>query len=277
MYSKVFSSGAIRPARAPPSIVMLQTVMRPSIDSARIASPANSMTWPVPPAVPISPMMARMMSLAVTCGRKQAVDTHQHVLGLLLDQRLGRQHMLDLGGADAVRQRAEGAMRRGVAVAADDGHARQREALFRTDDVDDALALVACRIIFDAEFGGIGGQRFHLDAAFLVLDAEMAVGRGRHIVVDDGERLFRRADLTAGHAQAFERLRAGDFVDQVAVDIEKTGAVGLFVDEMVVPDLVVEGTRCAHGVKSVFLKAFGKSRNGRSGSAGRHSINEVGC
>ncbi len=31
------SSGAIRPARAPASIDMLQTVMRPSIDSARIA------------------------------------------------------------------------------------------------------------------------------------------------------------------------------------------------------------------------------------------------
>ena len=54
------------PARAPPSIDMLQTVIRPSIDRARIASPAYSMTWPVPPAVPISPMIARMMSLEVT-------------------------------------------------------------------------------------------------------------------------------------------------------------------------------------------------------------------
>ena len=54
------------PARAPPSIDMLQTVMRPSIDSASIAEPQYSRTWPVPPAVPISPMMARMMSLAVT-------------------------------------------------------------------------------------------------------------------------------------------------------------------------------------------------------------------
>ncbi len=35
---------------------------------ARIASPAYSMTWPVPPAVPISPMIARMMSLALTPG-----------------------------------------------------------------------------------------------------------------------------------------------------------------------------------------------------------------
>ncbi len=56
------------PARAPPSIDMLQTVIRPSIDSASIAEPQYSMTWPVPPAVPISPMMARMMSLAVTPG-----------------------------------------------------------------------------------------------------------------------------------------------------------------------------------------------------------------
>ena len=54
------------PARAPPSIDMLQTVIRPSMESVRIASPAYSITWPVPPPAPISPMMARMMSLAAT-------------------------------------------------------------------------------------------------------------------------------------------------------------------------------------------------------------------
>ena len=54
------------PARAPASIDMLHTVMRPSIESARIASPAYSIAEPVPPAVPISPMIARMMSLAAT-------------------------------------------------------------------------------------------------------------------------------------------------------------------------------------------------------------------
>ena len=121
---------------------MLQTVMRPSIDSARIASPAYSMTWPVPPAVPISPMMARMMSLAVTPGGSAPSTRDAHVLGLVLDQRLGGEHVLDLGGADAVGERAEGAVGRGVAVAADDGRARQGEALLRPDDVDDALALV---------------------------------------------------------------------------------------------------------------------------------------
>ena len=43
-YSNVVSSGAIRPAFAPASIDMLQTVIRPSIDSARIAEPRYSIT-----------------------------------------------------------------------------------------------------------------------------------------------------------------------------------------------------------------------------------------
>ena len=49
-------------------MVMLQTVIRPSMESARIAGPTYSITWPVPPAVPIAPMMARIMSLAATPG-----------------------------------------------------------------------------------------------------------------------------------------------------------------------------------------------------------------
>ena len=56
------------PARAPASIDMLQTVIRSSMRSARMASPVYSMTYPVPPSVPILPMMARMTSLAVTPG-----------------------------------------------------------------------------------------------------------------------------------------------------------------------------------------------------------------
>ena len=70
------SSTAIMPARAPASIAMLQTVIRPSIDSARIAAPANSIAWPVPPAVPIFPITASAMSLAVTpAGRAPSTRT----------------------------------------------------------------------------------------------------------------------------------------------------------------------------------------------------------
>ena len=74
-YSNVVSSGAIMPARAPASIDMLQTVMRSSIDSASIAGPRYSITWPVPPSTPILPMIARIRSLAVTPGAQRARST----------------------------------------------------------------------------------------------------------------------------------------------------------------------------------------------------------
>ena len=65
-YSIVFSSGAINPALAPPSIAILHTVIRPSIERLSIALPQYSITCPVPPAVPVFPMIVSVMSLAVT-------------------------------------------------------------------------------------------------------------------------------------------------------------------------------------------------------------------
>jgi hypothetical protein len=59
-------------------------------------------------------------------------------------------------------------------------------------------------------------------------------------VVDDGERLFRRAHLAARHPEPLERLRARHLVHEVTVDIEQAGAIGLAIDDVVVEDLVVE-------------------------------------
>ena len=95
------------------------------------------------------------MSLAVTFGGSLPSTDRAHVLRLDLHQRLRREHVLDLGGADAVGQRAERAVRRGVAVAANERHARQREALLGADDVADALADVELVVIFEAEQLGV--------------------------------------------------------------------------------------------------------------------------
>ena len=54
------------PARPPASIVMLQTVMRPSMESASIAGLLYSTTCPTAPSTPIWPIVARIRSLAVT-------------------------------------------------------------------------------------------------------------------------------------------------------------------------------------------------------------------
>ena len=94
--------------------------------------------------------------------------------------------MLDFGRADAEGECAEGAVGAGVAVAADDGGAGEREALLGADDMDDALAQVVHREILDAEFGAVGGEGGDLDAGGFVFDAFEAVRRGGDVVVGDG-------------------------------------------------------------------------------------------
>ena len=104
------SSGATMPARAPASMLMLQIVIRPSIDSDSMALPRYSMTWPCPPPVPIFAITARMMSLALTPGGSWPSTLTAMVLNGRSGKRLRGEHMLDLRCADAHRERAERAV-----------------------------------------------------------------------------------------------------------------------------------------------------------------------
>ena len=174
-----------------------------------------------------------------------ALDEGAHVLRLLLVERLGREHVLDLGCADAVGERSERAVGRGVAVAADERGARQGEALLRPDDVHDALAAVELVVILEAEQLGVLGEIGDLRRALRIRIGLGAVG-GRHVVVDHAERLFRRMHLAAGEPQPLESLRARYLVDQVPVYVNEAGAAGLLVDEMVFPDFIIERTRGSH-------------------------------
>jgi hypothetical protein len=57
-------------------MLMLQTVMRPSMERLRMAEPRYSITEPMPPPVPMRPMTARITSLAVTpSGRSPSTVT----------------------------------------------------------------------------------------------------------------------------------------------------------------------------------------------------------
>ena len=140
-----------------------------------------------------------------------------------------------------------------MAVAAHDGGAGQGEALLGPDHMDDALAAVALVIILDAEFAGVLGQRGDLQRGLGIVDPKGAVG-GRHVVVDHGQRLLRRADGAAGHAQTLEGLRAGHLMHQMPVDIEQAGAVRRLVHQMGVPDLVVEGAGLGHGNRQIAIE-----------------------
>ena len=165
--------------------------------------------------------------------------------------------MLHLGGADAVGERAERAVRAGMAVAADDGGARQREALLRPDDVNDALALIELVEIFEAEMLGVLGEIGDLLLALGIRILQPPIG-GRHVVIDHAQRLVRRVHLAAGEAQAFERLRARHLMHEMPVDIDQAGAARFLVDQMVGPDLVVERAGLGHAEE---LLAVRRRRN----------------
>jgi len=85
------------------------------------------------------------------------------------------------------------------------------------------------------EIGDVAFQRFDLDAAFLLGDAEAAVGGG--MLWSAPQWWHPGGGPCARQAQALEGLRTGDLVDERAVDIEDAGAVGKPVHDMRVPDL----------------------------------------
>jgi hypothetical protein len=129
-------------------------------------------------------------------------------------------------------------MGRGMTVAADDGGAGQSPALLRADDVNDALADIVHGEIFHAEFAGVPGQGLDLLARLRIGDALGAIGGG-HIVIGHRQSEVGAAHFAPGSTQALERLGAGHFMDEMAVDIEDGRFARLFLHQMRVPDLVV--------------------------------------
>src|SRR3546814_3438886 len=65
-------------------------------------------------------MEREILGIDVRCQR--AIDAHAHVARAALADRLGREHMFDFRRSDPEGERPESAVRRGVAVAADDRH-----------------------------------------------------------------------------------------------------------------------------------------------------------
>ena len=248
----------MRPARAPPSIDMLQTVIRPSIgERSGSPSPAYSMTWPVPPAVPISPMMARMMSLAVTPGGGVPSTVMRMFFAFFW---ISVWVASTCSTSEVPMPWASAPKAPWVEVWL------SPQTMVMPGRVKPCsgptMWTMPCRWSSSSKYSTPNSAAFFARAATWVADSSLAmplraVG-GRHVVVDDGERLLRGAHLAAGEAQALEGLRAGHLMDEVAVDIEEAGAVLGLMDDMVVPDLVVEGFGLAHDACSGICLASGR-------------------
>ncbi len=208
-----------------------------------MAEPPYSNTWPVPPATPIRDEQAEDDVLGGDAGVEAAVDPNLEGLRAALQQGLGGQHVLDLGGADPDCQRAERAVGRGVRVAAHDRHARLRQAQLRTDDVHDPLVRRSDAVQGNPELVAVLLEAADLGERDLIGEGKRAIRRG-NAVVHGCQGLARATHAEAAVAQPVERLRARHFVDQVQVDAQHVGrAIGAGRDEMVVPDLVDDRAR----------------------------------
>ena len=156
--------------------------------------------------------------------------------------------MFHFRGADAKRQRAEGAVGGGVGVAADYGGAGQCDAELRPHHVDYALVFVVQIVETDPEFLAVGCQGFHLDASHLAGGGDV-LGGGGDVVIHGGPGQIRAAQRALHGAQAVERLRAGHFMHQMAVDVDEGGFPFHFPDHVGVEHFLIEGL----GHCSVFL------------------------
>ncbi len=117
------------------------------------------------------------------------------------------------------------------------------ETHFGADDVHNALTDVEDRNVGDAELLDVLLQRLDLDAAVFLLDVGRGAGAdGGDVVVGDSNGQVGPAQLAARETQALEGLRAGDLVQEVAVDVEDAGAVGgggsRSTIEVAVPDFI---------------------------------------
>jgi hypothetical protein len=202
--------------------------MRPSIESARIAD-----------------------VLGGDAGRKVAVDRHRHRAGAHLRQGLRREHVLDLAGTDAERERGERAVGRRMAVAAHDRHAGLREALLGTDHVHDPLPRVTHRVAADSELPAVACEHVHLLRRDRVLEW-LVETRGGHVVVHRRDRQVRSTDAAPRQPEPVERLGRGDLVHEVEIDEQEIGFAGGRAHDVLVPHLLRQGA--AHGAPSFLAR-----------------------
>src|SRR5438094_9205986 len=104
--------------------------------------------------------------------------------------------MLNLRGADPEGERSQGAVGRGVRVAADDQQPGLCEAELRTDDVNDALAGVAHAVQLDALAPAVLLERRHLALGHLIGGGPPA-DRG-DVGIQRRDRMVGPADTSTG-------------------------------------------------------------------------------
>ena len=128
-------------------------------------------------------------------------------------------------------------VRRRVAVAAYDGHARQRETELGAYNVNDALEGMAQVIKLDAELRAVLAEGFYLEAGERFFDGQVLIFGGYVVIGHRGDP-GGIENLDTAFSQSVKSLGARYFVNKMAVDKQSIRIAFTFLDHMRVPDLV---------------------------------------
>ena len=153
---------------------------------------------------------------------------------------MGGENVADLAGANPKSHGPEGTVGRGVRIAAGDGRAGLGDALFGSDDVDDALLSRRDIEKGHPEVGAIFAQLLDHRVGEGVLEGfDPLVGRDD--MVDGGKGAFGKGDFEAKIPKHTKGLRAGDLVNEMSSDKELSRAVGQFFDGVPIPNFMKKG------------------------------------
>jgi hypothetical protein len=100
--------------------------------------------------------------------------------------------------------------------------------------VYDSLGIVADVIELNPEIVTVFTQRIHLGLGDRVFYVQTVRGGG-DIVIHGGKRQTGGAHASAGLAYAFKGLGTGDFMYEVAIDIQQGGSIRQFTHNVTVP------------------------------------------
>ncbi len=148
--------------------------------------------------------------------------------------------MFDLGSADAESQRAESAMRRGMAVAANHHHAGVDETMLRHNNMNHTVIRVCHVIQLQAVHAAVFSHGFDLFFGNRIGNRQVAIF-GRYAVIHRSKNAVRIAHLATGQTQTFKGLGTGDFMHQMSINIKQRSLPGLINDKVAVPDFFVHG------------------------------------
>src|SRR6202041_1514426 len=123
-----------------------------------------------------------------------------------------------------------------MAVAANDGHAGLGGTEFRADYMHDPLLRRLHIVELNAKVGAVCAQGVHLLGGNGVFDDE-PVGGGGYIVVHRSHAAIGAPYRSSCQAESFKRLRGGDLMQQVQIDVEECRLALGSDDYMRIPNL----------------------------------------